>query len=78
MVRGGRTGTGYEVRYTWDEWAHNREVLHPRVSVRDQSSAQAQTVLCLTLGDLQTVRQRGILSEEESKAARYTRLWPFD
>jgi hypothetical protein len=27
---GRRTGTGYEVWCTWDEWARDHEVRHPR------------------------------------------------
>jgi len=46
-TRGGTTG---------DERARDREVLHPRVGVFDHSGAYARTVLCLTLGGLQTVR----------------------
>jgi hypothetical protein len=64
---GRRTGTGYEVWYTRDEWARDHEVLHPRVGVLYKSGAYARIVLCLTLGDLQAVRARahahGELSE---------------
>jgi hypothetical protein len=55
------------VWYTWDEWARDREVLHPRVGVRYKSGADARTVLCLTLGGRPAVRERSELSAEESE-----------
>jgi len=60
---GRRTGTGQEVWYTWNEWAPDHEVLHPRVGVLYKSGAYARTVLCLTLGDLHAVR-----ASEEAEA----------
>jgi hypothetical protein len=47
-----RTGTGYEVWYTWDELARDNEVLHLREGVLYKSGAYAWKVLCLTPGDL--------------------------
>ena len=57
---GRRTGTGYEVWYTRDERARDREVLHPHRGVLYKSGVYAPTVLGLTLGDLPTVRTRGL------------------
>jgi hypothetical protein len=42
---GRRTGTGYEVWYTRDERARDREVLHARWGVLDQSGVYASKVL---------------------------------
>jgi hypothetical protein len=39
-----RTGTEYEVWYTWDELARNSKALHPRVDVLYTSGAYARTV----------------------------------
>jgi hypothetical protein len=54
---GRRTGTGYEVWYTRDEWARDREVLHPQWGVLYKSGVYARNDLCLTLGDLPVVRK---------------------
>ena len=54
---GRRTGTGYEVWYTRDELARDREVLQPQRGVLDTSGVCARNVLGLTLGDLPTVRR---------------------
>ena len=52
---GRRTGTGYEVWYTRDERARDREVLHPQRGVLYKSGVYARNVLGLTLGDLSAV-----------------------
>ena len=57
---GRRTGTGYEVWYTRDERARDREVLHPQRGVLYKSGVYARNVLGLTLGDLPTVRKSGL------------------
>ena len=57
---GRRTGTGYEVWYTRDERARDREVLHPQRGVLYKSGVYAQNVLCLTLGDLSAVCGSGL------------------
>ena len=57
---GRRTGTGYEVWYTRDERARDREVLHPHGGVLYKSGVYARKVLCLTLGDLPVVRGSGL------------------
>jgi len=57
---GRRTGTGYEVWYTRDERARDREVLHPQRGVLYKSGVCARNVLCLTLGDLLAVRRSGL------------------
>jgi len=54
---GRRTGTGYEVWYTRDERARDREVLHPQWGVLYKSGVYAPNVLGLTLGDLPAVPQ---------------------
>jgi hypothetical protein len=54
---GRRTGTGYEVWYTRDERARDREVLHPQGGVLYKSGVYARNVLCLTLGDLLVVQE---------------------
>jgi hypothetical protein len=55
---GRRTGTGEEVRYTWDEWARNHEVLHPQWGVLYKSGVHASKVLGLTPGDLRGVQSK--------------------
>ena len=57
---GRRTGTGYEVWYTRDERARDREVLHPQRGVPYKSGVYAPNVLGLTLGDLPAVRRSGL------------------
>jgi hypothetical protein len=57
---GRRTGTGYEVWYTRDERARDREVLHARWGVLDQSGVYAAKVLCLTPGGLHGVQVEGM------------------
>ena len=57
---GRRTGTGYEVWPTRDERTRDGEVLHPHGGVLYKSGAYAPNVLGLTLGDLPTVRTRGL------------------
>jgi hypothetical protein len=57
---GRRTGTGYEVWYTRDERARDREVLHARWGVLDKSGGYASKVLCLTPGGLQGVQVEGL------------------
>ena len=52
---GRRTGTGYEVWYTRDERARDREVLHLQRGVLYKSGVYALKVTCLTLGDLCSV-----------------------
>jgi len=56
---GRRTGTGYEVWYTRDERARDREVLHPQGGVLYKSGVYARNVLCRTLGDLPVVWVKG-------------------
>ena len=70
---GRRTGTGYEVWYTRDESRHrrdDREVLHPPRGVLYKSGAYARNVLCLTLGDLSTVRRMGLRPGEPDVTGR--------
>lgn len=67
---GRRTGTGYEVWYTRDERARDREVLHPQRGVLYKSGAYARNVLCLTLGDLSTVQSSGLKSGEPDLTGR--------
>ena len=57
---GRRTGTGYEVWDTRDEWARNHEVLHPRWGVLDKSGVHASKVLGLTPGGLHGVHVEGL------------------
>jgi hypothetical protein len=69
--RAGRcTGTGYEVWYTRDGRARDREVLHPHRGVLYKSGVYAPNVLCLTLGDLPTVRTSGLRPGEPSLTGR--------
>jgi len=62
---GRRTGIPPQAGWgpTRDESRHrrdDREVLHPHRGVLYQSGVYAPNVLCLTLGDLPTVRTRGL------------------
>jgi hypothetical protein len=57
---GRRTGTGYEVWYTRDERARDREVLHARGGVLYKSGVYASQAQCLTPGDLHGVQVEGM------------------
>ena len=67
---GRRTGTGYEVWYTRDERARDREVLHPHRGVLYNSGVYAPNVLGLTLGDLPAVRTCGLSVERSVLTGR--------
>ena len=56
--------------YTRDERARDREVLHPQRGVLYKSGAYARKVLCLTLGDLSTVRRMGLRPGEPGLTGR--------
>jgi len=58
------------VWYTRDERARDREVLHPHWGVLYKSGAYAPNVLCLTLGDLSTVRSSGLRPGEPDLTGR--------
>jgi hypothetical protein len=61
---GRRTETGYEVWYTLDERARNREVLKSTVwGVLYKSGVYASKVVSLTLGGLPGVRGSGLRGE---------------
>jgi hypothetical protein len=57
---GRRTGAGYEVWYTRDERARDREVLHARWGVLYKSGVYASKVRCLTPGGLHGVQVEGM------------------
>ena len=67
---GRRTETGYEVWYTLDERARNREVLKSTVwGVLYKSGVYASKVVSLTLGGLHGVRGSGLRRERSCLTA---------
>jgi hypothetical protein len=71
---GRRTGAGYEVWYTRDERARDREVLQARWGVLDTSGVDASQVRCLTPGGRHGVQVDGL--DERAWHRRETRRQP--